>query len=434
MHIIRLYLSFLFIVNSNSVAEYHKFHCRVPNSEKYNTNSTFLIFSKEHGEQGLGNDLVYFPAFYFVAVMTGRDIVINNNSPVGHLCKVIHCGFIMKSQLIHHFPILLSKYKKDFTIKDVTKHFQYLNLTLFDNPVLESNHFQSHLSGWILKFNESKSCITQLSGCMIGDINCAEQYAFQQLIKGPFNTSLVPLLYDRVKGIDVNILGAILNNPYIQLPRFDAAIHIRLQSKSLERNTHSTNSNISYFDSPTGELILNYYRDSLNTYLFSNTTNWNNRITNSYTSNRTKPIIYVSVDDSKEKLILIEKMRNITFFHQPIDICYIHNNKHITHTKYWKHDDEKDEEHLHNSILDTIYDWYSLSLSNIIYAYRHKVNNLDMTSTFALSASRSLPTDIVTDGISKLWALVAIKGSTTKMHFLRPWSWPPVKNSYEIKS
>jgi hypothetical protein len=52
------------------------------------------VLGNEHSEgTGLGNFLVFFPALYYFAAFTNRDIVIADNSIVGEMCQMIHCGF-----------------------------------------------------------------------------------------------------------------------------------------------------------------------------------------------------------------------------------------------------------------------------------------------------------------------------------------------------
>ena len=60
-----------------------------------------------HGEgAGIGNFLVFFPAAYYFAALTGRDIAIMDKSLIADMCKIIVCGFPLESDMYEAYPYL----------------------------------------------------------------------------------------------------------------------------------------------------------------------------------------------------------------------------------------------------------------------------------------------------------------------------------------
>ena len=44
------------------------------------------------GGAGIGNFLIFYPAAFYFAVLSGRDIVVMDDSLIGEMCRVLHCG------------------------------------------------------------------------------------------------------------------------------------------------------------------------------------------------------------------------------------------------------------------------------------------------------------------------------------------------------
>jgi len=43
--------------------------------------------------------LVFFPALYYFAMLTGRDILIMDDSLIGRMCTKVRCGFPLLSEI-----------------------------------------------------------------------------------------------------------------------------------------------------------------------------------------------------------------------------------------------------------------------------------------------------------------------------------------------
>lgn len=60
---------------------------------------------------GIGNFLVLFPAVYLAAMLTGRELIIHDNSVLGQWCRAINCGFQFTSDVEKKYPLLFEKVK-----------------------------------------------------------------------------------------------------------------------------------------------------------------------------------------------------------------------------------------------------------------------------------------------------------------------------------
>lgn len=78
---------------------------------------------------GLGNLLLFFPAAYYFAAFTNREIVLLDDSNIGLFCQVIRCGFPTVSEA-------KSVFEEDLNEKEMT----YLKR-------MSWRHFDSHISG-----------------------------------------------------------------------------------------------------------------------------------------------------------------------------------------------------------------------------------------------------------------------------------------------
>ena len=86
--------------------------CRDPDvggTIEANSDRRFVVFGADSPEQaGIGNLLIFFPAVYYYAALTGRDIIISDGSTIGEMCRIVHCGFPFQNVLLHAFPEILT--------------------------------------------------------------------------------------------------------------------------------------------------------------------------------------------------------------------------------------------------------------------------------------------------------------------------------------
>lgn len=364
----------------------------------------------------------FFPALFFGVALSGRDLLINDASPIGKLCTVVKCAFPLRSTID---PDYESNPTLSLSLEDI-KQLVLLNSTRYSNrKTLEGKGYQSHLGGWILKHPEAKSCISKLSGCIEDDINCAERYAYHSLIVGPFYPKYAAMLEQRVQGVSRDMLHAILYQNFTQLPRFDAGIQVRLQKSLFENNKWPNETNqTSFFEEPHGIKIVAEFTSALHSYFTSTSQSWNNHIFNN-TLPRDHPLVYISVDDTVEKDIFVRHLNlaaSSNHLHAesstPINISYVHNNEHITHAKFWN------ANLLSSSVVESIFDWVALSLCNVLFAYRYRLYTTEWTSSFVLSASRVNFVDLYTNDSVKIHFF-------TGKRFSKVWAWPSKQWSNE---
>jgi hypothetical protein len=60
---------------------------------------------------GIGNGLIFFPSQYYFAALTGREILIQDDSLIGEMCTALHCGFPHYNQIATVFPAILNQEK-----------------------------------------------------------------------------------------------------------------------------------------------------------------------------------------------------------------------------------------------------------------------------------------------------------------------------------
>src|SRR4051794_10154137 len=92
----------------------HKIECRDPDAggTAQNKDRKFLILGSpgaDSGGAGIGNFLIFYPAAFYFAAFTGRDILISDKSALGEMCNIVHCGFPYVSQLALAFPNILNE-------------------------------------------------------------------------------------------------------------------------------------------------------------------------------------------------------------------------------------------------------------------------------------------------------------------------------------
>jgi hypothetical protein len=244
-------LAFVFIglilaIHGQNTAVNKDLDCHDPDlgGDVQNNDRRFLIIGSDNSAgAGMGNILIFFPAAYYFAMFTGRDIVIADKSVVGEMCKIITCGFPLVSEMALAYPGILTEEN------------------IANAPSLKKGDFITHMEGskpqddlvvraggymasgdWWVYFVQPVACVTKVTGCDTADVSCAERHAFQHLIRGPFKDKLEKAEEDRIMGVSQNMRHAILSLPHAFAPRFDIAIHLRTQFSYFENQQAVNNS------------------------------------------------------------------------------------------------------------------------------------------------------------------------------------------------
>ena len=213
---------------------------------------------------------------------------------------------------------------------------------------------------------------------------------YYRLIRGPFRASkLTDAEEKRVHGIPDHMKHAILTLPHSYAPRLDAAIHLRAQFNHFEKNTA--------IDDPEYKLeVKNWLNSSEAATVFDQMANKLLETLNEFKKpppghvnlkegNHSKPIdafIYLAGDNEEVKDSFVGYLNNRS--HEKfkinimrVDAASIHHVKNLAKLK---------EATNNEGLMDLVFDWYALSLANVILAWRKGSTHL--ISTFVHSAQR----------------------------------------------
>jgi hypothetical protein len=144
--------------NNNITA---KIHCRDPDlggqlPDDFNGNRRYLLV---HGlGAGIGNFLTFFPAAYWFAALTGRDVAILDQSLIAEMCKVVRCGFPLYSEIRAISPHLVSNV--DHMKGGKAYDFQvYLSghSPMEDEVIIA--HGYKYMTGWYSGFPDALKCL-----------------------------------------------------------------------------------------------------------------------------------------------------------------------------------------------------------------------------------------------------------------------------------
>ena len=355
----------------------------------------FMTFGcEECSGAGFGNLMIFFPAVYYFAALTGRDLLIFDNSILGELCKIITCGFPMVSEMSLAYPSLLGPDKlrgiKKVKALDFHKHFD--GSRPLHEPLLRGDGYMP-ASDWWVSYNRTAHCIRKLTGCKLGDVSCAERHAFQRLVRGPFRSQLTPQEESRLEGVPKHIKHALLSLPHAFAPRLDLAVHLRTQFNHFEKQSDINDPSYrrevdDWLNSTEGLRVFDDIEEMI-VYELQQTVLANRAAArarggielDSPGLQDNDPIyIYLASDNEEVKdafaLRLLKKHKELNLNIMRIETKFVVHAKDLKTLK----DETKNE-----GLLDLFFDWYALSLSNIIVAWRRNTN---MVSTFVHSAQR----------------------------------------------
>ena len=60
---------------------------------QYSRHPKFIIYAPDKSGGGLGNSLVYFANAFFLAAVTGKELIMGDSSGIGQMCHVVNCGY-----------------------------------------------------------------------------------------------------------------------------------------------------------------------------------------------------------------------------------------------------------------------------------------------------------------------------------------------------
>jgi hypothetical protein len=228
-------------------------------------------------------------------------------------------------------------------------------------------------------------------------VTCAERHAFRRLIRGPFISDLSHEEEKRIHGVPDNVKHAILALPHAFAPRFDAAIHLRTQFQAFENqaslNTAEAQKEVSdwlaskegkdVFANMEGKLLEEIGRDRWHRTNGTMHHGVLHALSASQQKNQSDPIyVYLAADNEEVKEAFAQELEKKHDDHYEIKVMRVQTNgimhvKNLAKMKAGTNDE---------GVMDMVFDWYSLSLSNVCMAWRKGGTHL--ISTFIQSASR----------------------------------------------
>jgi len=170
---------------------------------------------------GIGNFLVLFPAVYLYAMVSGRHLILHDNSAMGQWCRALNCTFPFTSEVENLYPAL-KKIKKvpSYNPNDIAYNIRLNNS--FPDTIVGLHSMEIFSSGWIdYAGKHTPECVERITGCHSKLVGCVERFAFQQLLHGGFRHGAIP---SAVVGMLPSEVHQVLTAPYLSIPRFDAGI------------------------------------------------------------------------------------------------------------------------------------------------------------------------------------------------------------------
>lgn len=182
---------------------------------------------------GIGNFLIFYPAAYYFALLTGRDILILDDSLIGEMCKVLQCGYPFYNDMK-----LINKRVREEEVTgagawDFQRHFSGENI--ITAPVVRADGSKLQ-SGWYASNGNLSKCIARLTNCQEEDVHCHDRHALQSLVRGPFRNVFTRDEEKRIVGVPKNLKHAMMILPHAYAPRLDCAIHLRAQFSQFEQS------------------------------------------------------------------------------------------------------------------------------------------------------------------------------------------------------
>lgn len=356
--------------------------CRDPSTQYPSQlpNAKYLIIGKVQGH-GLGNAMVPFSAAYYFAAFTGREVVIYDYAAFGHICGVyMKCGF----RLVSTLPLTTEDIQGGVQNAEDLTYIDYQNIIEGKRNVTArfvADHSLTPKSDWWAWYPEARACVSKLTGCTLGDILCTERHALQSLLRGPL-TNVTDAELQRMQSVPSQIRHSLTILPRDHLPRFDIAIHLRSQLLAFEseKNFHAAS---------IQPEIFNFLNSSQCLAIFEAIQQKILQLVAAYPptrsiSNHDSYHIYLASDNHLLKSRLESYLMNSTVLGvQKVHFVFskLNSESIVVHVKNLHKISELE---MRKGLFDTFFDWYMLSLSNSLIAWR-KGNSL---SSYAYSAQR----------------------------------------------
>lgn len=381
----------------------------------------FLVLgAHDHRDYGIGNFLAFFPAVFYFAVFTNRILLIHDQSYFGHFCSIIQCGIPFLSEFKPLYPELFSD--------QALAQIPVLNVKSFKDILggltdLHLNEYVVTASGidtrseWWVWYNGTQSCVAKLTGCDKGDISCSERFAYQTLVKGPFVRGVtIEKIKKQLHDLPDDRMHGLLNVPRTYAPRFDISLHLRNQFNSFENEKDVTSEefqtevNTWLKSSECGQVFLamNQYvsekikalrasasaSSSASASAVSSELQTGSSPSSSPQKSLANPprraYIYIAADNEAVKQAFKKFLLNSPDLNRtPVSIVTLDSRGiyHIKGRDRFRLDQQGNYSESISPLFHLVFDWYALSLSNTVYAWRK--GGVKGISSFVYSAVKT---------------------------------------------
>jgi hypothetical protein len=372
--------------------------CHDPAIGEHSKHAKYVITGHAHSGGGIGNSIVFFPNAFIFAALTGRDILIGDHSALTELCTVLTCGYPRVSTIAKSLPENQARtfpIAKAIKVYDMGEYFR--GDMLIDSDHVHVDGYLPHLTPWYLYLNNNTKaavdCLAKITGCARGnDISCVSRYALQSWIRGPFVSSFTDVEMQRIKGIPPYVMNGLLTLPHSYAPRMDVGIHLRIQFSSFEQGLSASSTAYKkevrdWLEAPLADHIFKVFETELLQKL--DEAKDPAVVSQDYVGNEVRDLekdpylVYVAADNQEVKEAFVDylksekspvsKVKNLfLMFTDAKEIVHIKNINNVKTLTAGE------------GILDLAFDWYALSLSNVILNYR---TGGKLLSTFVHSAA-----------------------------------------------
>lgn len=358
----------------------------------------------KHSTSGLGNTLIFFPGAYYFALLSGRDILIAEQSIVGAMCRIVSCGY----PFMNDIPALRMPSGKQVKPPESVKTMDFVaymaGTKSIDSIVVRASGYMYSGAWWMRNNHTSQAaaaCIQQITGCAPYDTPCTDRYAYMKLFPGPFNSNaaIISRGAQSVLGISQETKQAILNQRRATAPHVDVAVHLRTQfhhfeqgtTANIQRSTTLNNEVTTWLNSTEAKQILTSICEKVKSLVAARNTSINSLkrdIEGGSRHNFTDASIrlFVASDNEQVKARLISmlnttqrELSSVSWELMHIEAGAIHHVKDLNKMK-------------HRELFQLAFDWYAISLARTVLTWRRGQMQFAM-STFVHSAILAGPKD-----------------------------------------
>ncbi len=175
-------LSLVLVLSTIFAYDEKSFHCRDPDLGGQTPSDgalrhRFVLIGG--GGAGIGNFLIFYPSAYYFAMLTGRDVLVLDDSLIGEMCQILQCGFPLLSEVGAAFPNLKKEAIRGANTWAFQKHFYEGDEAQPIEDTMVRADGSKLMSGWYSQLNANLSaCISRITGCEPDDVFCHDRCVF----------------------------------------------------------------------------------------------------------------------------------------------------------------------------------------------------------------------------------------------------------------